>query len=200
MEESGYSRFPFTPTKEIDDVSGVVLARDLLFFLQNHPDEAIDWQTLVREPLVIPATKSINTLLKTFREAASHIALVVDEYGGIQGIVTLEDVLEEIVGDIVDESDHPEQDVWRQPDGSLQVLANVDLRRICEYLGIEWAPEYDVSSIGGFVGELLGRVPVVGDVARWQGFALEVLAANPMRAELIRITTGDERASPGPGR
>jgi len=187
MQESGYSRFPFTPTRELDDASGVVLARDLLFFLQNHPDEAIDWESLVREPLVVPTAKPVNFLLRTFREAASHMALVVDEYGGIEGIVTLEDVLEEIVGDIVDESDRPEQDVWRQPDGSLQVLASVDLRRICEYLQIEWIPELEVSSIGGFVNESLGRVPVVGDVVSWQGYKLEVLAANPMRAELIRI-------------
>ncbi|HSG63770.1 MAG TPA: hemolysin family protein, partial [Gammaproteobacteria bacterium] len=187
MQESGFSRFPYSPTRSIDDTTGIVLARELLFFLQNHPQESVDWGSLVREPLVIPDSKPANTLLRTFREARSHMALVVDEYGGMEGIVTLEDVLEEIVGDIIDESDQPEPEIWRQPDGSIQVLASLDLRRLCEHLEIEWFPELDAASVGGFIGERLGRVPVVGDVVDWRGFELKVLAADPVRASRIAI-------------
>lgn len=193
MQESGFSRFPYSPTRSIDDTSGIVLARELLFFLQNHPQEPIDWASLVREPLVIPDSKPANTLLRTFREARSHIALVVDEYGSMEGIVTLEDVLEEIVGDIVDESDQPEPDIWRQPDGSIQVLASLDLRRLCEHLEIEWFPELDAASVGGFIAERLGRVPVVGDSVEWRGFELKVIAADPMRATRLAIRRNTNR-------
>jgi CBS domain containing-hemolysin-like protein len=187
MQESGYSRFPFTPTRELDDASGIVLARELLFYMQRHPEGPIDWGSLLREPLVVPATKPANMLLRTFREAASHMAFVVDEYGGLGGVVTLEDVLEEVVGDIVDESDAPEPDVWRQSDGSLHVLAGVDLRRVCALLAIEWVPDFEVASVGGFVADNLGRVPAKGDRVVWRDFDFEVLAASPTRAELIAI-------------
>jgi CBS domain containing-hemolysin-like protein len=96
-------------------------------------------------------------------------------------------VLEEIVGDIVDESDQPEAEVWRQPDGSIHVLASLDLRRLCEHLEIEWFPELDAASVGGFIAERLGHVPVVGDSVEWRGFELKVLAADPMRVSRVAI-------------
>lgn len=187
MRESGYSRFPFSPTRELDDATGIVLARQLLFHLHAHPQGAIDWSSIVTEALVVPATKPANELLRTFRESGRHMAVVVDEYGGVEGIVTLEDVLEEIVGDIVDESDRPMRDVWRQSDGSLHVLAGVDLRRVCNALSIPWMPESEVTSIGGYVAEQLGHVPVAGDSVVWRKYDLKVLAANPRQAELIEV-------------
>jgi CBS domain containing-hemolysin-like protein len=193
MKNSGFSRFPFTPSRELDDTTGIVLARELLFHLQANPLGAIDWRELVREPLVVPATTPANALLRTFREAANHIALVVDEYGGIEGIVTLEDVLEELVGDINDESDQPEQDVWPQPDGSLHVDASVDLRRLCELLGVDWVPEFEVASVGGYVAETLARLPVAGDKIDWRGFEIKVLRASPVRAELLAIRRPPQR-------
>ena len=191
MQQSGYSRFPFTPTRELDDATGIVLARELLFRLHSDPGEPVDWQSLIREPLVVPATMPANALLRTFREAASHMALVVDEYGSIEGIVTLEDVLEEIVGEITDESDQPQKDSWRLPDGSLQVAASVDLRRICELLSIEWVANGEATTAGGLVGEALGRVPVAGDRIEWRKFDIEVLRASPVRAELLVIRPRD---------
>ncbi len=187
MRESGYSRFPFSSTRELDDTTGIVLARELLYYLHEHPHEPIDWSSIVQEPLVVPATKPANELLRTFRESARHMAVVVDEYGGVEGIVTLEDVLEEIVGDIVDESDRPTADVWRQTDGSVHVHASVDLRRVCNALSIPWMPESEVTSIGGFVAEQLGHVPKVGDSVVWREFDLKVLDANPRQAELIEV-------------
>jgi len=187
MQESGFSRFPFSPTRELDDTTGIVLARQLLFYLHEHPQGAIDWSSIVKEPLVVPASKPANDLLRMFREAARHIALVVDEYGGVEGIVTLEDVLEEIVGDIVDESDRPKPDVWQQSDGSLHVLASVDLRRVCDALSIPWMPVSEVTSIGGFIAEQLGHVPVIGNSVVWREYDLKVLAANPRQAELVEV-------------
>jgi len=188
VEDSGYSRFPFTPTSRLDDATGIVLARQLLFHvLKTGPDEPIDWESLNREPLVVPATSPVNVLLRTFRAAARHMALVVDEYGGVEGIVTLEDVLEEIVGDITDESDQPEQDVWRQKDGSVHVEAGVDLRRVCTLLEVEWQPSQDAASVGGFVAEALARVPRPGDRVTWRGFEIKVLKASATRAELVAI-------------
>ncbi len=197
IEQSGFSRFPFSPTTELDDATGIVLARQLLFQLLDSPmDQAIDWTRVNREPLVVPATIPANVLLRTFRDAASHMALVVDEYGGVEGIVTLEDVLEEIVGEITDESDKPSQDVWSQPDGSFRVHASVDLRRLCALLGVEWEPEGEVASVGGFVAETLARVPQPGDRINWRNFEIEVLTANPMRAELLVVRRRPaERAS-----
>ena len=117
MKQSGYSRFPFFTTGQLDQVSGVVMAKELLLQLQDGSDETIDWSHLVHEPIVVPETARLDSLLRIFKEARRHMAIVVDEYGDVQGIVTLEDVLEEIVGDIIDESDRPIEDLWPQDDG-----------------------------------------------------------------------------------
>lgn len=130
----------------------------------------------------------MNNLLRTFQETRRHMAIVVDEYGGVEGIVTLEDVLEEIVGEIIDESDHYFEDTWPQPDGSLIVLASVEMRKVGEHLGFEWSADPDITSPGGLVAEELGRIPVRGDTVEWGGYRLEVLSASEKRAERIRIT------------
>ena len=115
------------------------------------------------------------------------MAVVVDEYGGVEGIVTLEDVLEEIVGDIIDESDSDFQEMWPQADGSLEIVASIEMRKVGEHLGFEWFSEEDITSAGGLVTELLGRIPVKDDAVEWNGYRLEVLSATQRRAERIRI-------------
>jgi CBS domain containing-hemolysin-like protein len=103
IRASGHSRFPFTPTGDLDDVNGVIIAKDLLF-LDRHA--AIDWEAIRMPLLVVPQTKPLDEALRLFQEERKHMAVVVDEYGGTQGVVTLEDVLEEILGkEIVDEHD-----------------------------------------------------------------------------------------------
>jgi len=112
IRDSGFSRFPFVQGHDIDEVNGIVLARELMYWIYDHPDESIDWTALVREPVVVAEGIPLNALLRTFQDARVHLAIVVDEYGGVEGIVRLEDVVEEVVGDIRDESGSQIEDIW----------------------------------------------------------------------------------------
>jgi len=186
MRQSGHSRFPFSPTGRADDISGVVLAKELLFAMQDHP-ELIPWQDVVRETLFVPETIQLNVLLQSFRNARKHIAVAVDEYGGTQGIVTLEDVLEELVGEIIDESDKLVQEISLQPDGSYRALATVEIRRLVSELGIQGDIDEDVVTLTGLLAGKLERVPVSGDVVEWNGYQFEVLSALDTRADVVRV-------------
>jgi len=187
MKQSRHSRFPFSTTDQLDQVSGVVMAKELLFQLQENSDETIDWSRLVYEPIFVPETAPLNSLLRTFKEARRHMAIVVDEYGDVQGIVTFEDVLEEIVGDIFDESDRPIEELWSQDDGSLHALGTIELRKLSRQLGIKLPPDTEASRLGGLVTDLLGRIPVKGDTVEWNDCCLEVLSASQWGAELVSI-------------
>jgi len=187
MKQSRHSRFPFSTTNQLDQVSGVVMAKELLFQLQENSDETIDWSRLVYEPIFVPETAPLNSLLRTFKEARRHMAIVVDEYGDVQGIVTFEDVLEEIVGDIFDESDRPIEDLWSKDDGSLHALGTIELRKLSRQLGIKLPPDTEASRLGGLVTDLLGRIPVKGDTVEWNDCCLEVLSASQWGAELVSI-------------
>ena len=186
IRQSGHSRFPFTPTGQLDDASGVVLAKELMLALLDDPN-VIDWPTLMREPLIIPETKPLNSLLQEFRAEQQHMAIVVDEYGGTEGIVTLEDVLEELVGEIIDESDRPIEYLWPQKDGAVHALSNIELLKLTEHLGIPWNPDIDIHTLGGLLSSRLERVPRKGDAITWNGYRVEVLSATETRAEIIRI-------------
>ena len=184
---TGHSRFPFSPSGQIDDVTGIVLVKDLLNWLLQNEDESIDWPSLVQEALIIPDSAPLPQLLRTYQESRRHMAIIVDEYGSVEGIATLEDVLEEIVGDIRDESDKPTVDITELPDGSLRVRASVDLRRLSATLDIPWHPEGDVTTIGGLLSEKLERIPRVGDTIKWSGHRVTVLDADRRRAKLLAV-------------
>ena len=188
LRESGHSRFPLSATADLSDVTGVVLAKDLLYWMMENEGNEIDWPAIVKEPLIVPDSAPLPKVLRTFQETHRHLALVVDEYGTIEGIATLEDVLEEIVGDIRDESDLPDDDLVVRPDGTLIVRARIDLRRVCEKLGITWEPETEFATIGGLVTETLERIPVAGDSVEWNGYRIEVLRADRHRARLMSIS------------
>jgi CBS domain containing-hemolysin-like protein len=181
---SGHSRFPFTPTGNLDDAQGIVLVKDLLFQLQESGGR-VDWARLVGSPVVVPGSARLDALLRTFQERRKHMAIVVDEYGGTQGIVTLEDVLEELVGEIEDESDRLDPFITRTPDGSLVCRGWAETRKVLDYFGID--VEVDPVSVGGLAAELLGRVPRTGDRIPWQGLEIEVVEASPRRAERLSI-------------
>jgi len=186
MRDSGHSRFPFSPTGRADDISGVVLAKELLFALHDNPEQ-IPWQDIVRETMFVPETIRLNVLLQSFRNVRKHIAIAVDEYGGTQGIVTLEDVLEELVGEIVDESDQPIEEIAPQPDGSLRVIATVEMRKLALQMGDLGDIDEDVVTLTGLLAGKLERVPVSGDVVEWNGYVFEVLTALDTRADEVRV-------------
>jgi CBS domain containing-hemolysin-like protein len=187
VRETGHSRFPFSPTGELKDVSGVVLAKELLYWLLNNEDREIDWTSVCKEALLVPRSLLLPQLLRTFQESRRHLAIIIDEYGSVEGIATLEDVLEEIVGEIHDESDMPVEDFRENDEGQLIVRANVDLRKLSSRLGIAWEPDTDAATIGGLVTESLERIPRAGDSISWNGYRIEVLRADRRRPILLSI-------------
>lgn len=187
VRETGFSRYPFVQDDDIDQVTGIVLAKELSYWLQDHPDAPIDWTAVVREPVVVAEGTPLNVLLRTFQDARVHLGIVVDEYGSVQGVVSLEDVVEEVVGEIFDEGDTVVEDTWLQEDGSLHARGTVELLNVCKKLDIPWEPEGEVSTVGGLVTELLGRWPVRGDSVLWNGCRLEVLQASDHRPEMLSI-------------
>ena len=187
IRETGHSRFPFSSSGQADDISGVVLSKELLFAI-NEQSGTVPWSDVVRDTLFIPETKPLNELLQVFRSVRKHIAVVVDEYGGTQGIVTLEDVLEELVGEIDDESDRPVQDLRTLPDGSYRVPGDVEMRKLAATLNGVWSDEEDVVTLGGLLADSLEKIPDVGDSIEWHGYRFVVLEASDTRAELVRIS------------
>jgi len=187
VRASGHSRFPFSPTGDVNDINGVVLTKNLLFWLLENDGDAIDWAAICHEPLVVPDSVLLPRLLRTYQESQRHLAVVVDEYGDVEGIATLEDVLEEVVGDIRDESDLPENAFHARDDDTLIVRAEVDLRKLSARLRVPWRHDHDAASIGGLVTETLRRIPEIGDSIVWNGFRIEVLKANERRAEIVSV-------------
>lgn len=197
VRRSGHSRLPYVEEHDLDAILGIVLVKDLLFQLRIDPDQ-IDCKPLVTPALVIPASMTLDRLLSTFQEERRHMAIVVDEYGGTQGIVTLEDVLEEIVGEIEDESDRIDSHIVRRPDGSIVCRGLAETRKVCEVLGID-EEELDASEVvtlGGFVAAELGRIPRTGDVVEWRDCRFEVMRATARRAERIRIVQRTPSVAP----
>ncbi len=191
IQKSGHSRFPFTPTGDLDDVEGIVLAKELLF-LDHSDDEPLDWGDVKSPLVVVPETKYLDEVLRLFQEQRKHMAVVVDEYGGTQGVVTLEDVLEEIVGEIEDETDRVERLIDKLPSGAYLCRGHAETRKLFKVVGIE--DKTDFVTVGGFVGDLLGHVPKVGDIAEYKRLRFEVTKASKRRAERLLVTVMDKEA------
>lgn len=191
INQSGYSRFPYSPTGDLDQVVGVVFAKEVLSQLVESESDRIRWQTLVHDAIVVPESVALDSLLRTFRQRRRHMALIVDEYGDFQGIVTLEDVIEEVVGDIFDESDVPREDLWQRPDGSLRAFGTAELHRACRMLGVDMPADAEIATVGGLISESLGRIPKQGDVVKWRGCRLTVLSAGGRGADVVSIVKVD---------
>ncbi len=161
---SGFSRLPVIG-ESIDDIQGIIMVRDLLPYVHNlrHSNEReFNIRRIMREPYFVPGTKSIADLLNEFKRRKIHIAVVLDEHGGVDGVVTLEDVIEEIVGDIFDESDIPERDIIVEDNGNVIVDGGVLVADINSRLDFD-IPEGDYDTIAGFIYTSLGRLPRTGD-------------------------------------
>ena len=195
VRESGHSRFPYTADGNPDRFEGMVLVKDLMFRLRETPEE-VDWKALATPLIVIPATARLESVLRTFQEQRRHLALVVDEYGGTQGIITLEDVLEEIVGEIEDETDRVDQSIVRRGDGKLVCRGNAETRKLFELLQAE--ADTEMVTVAGFIADLVGRVPRLGDSVEWHGWRFTVTRATARRAERVEVEplpAADDRPS-----
>lgn len=186
IRRSQHSRFPYTPDGDLDHAKGVIIVKDLLFRDgAQHDNSDIDFGNLQTPLLVVPASAPLEKVLRTFQEERRHIAIVVDEYGGTAGLITLEDVLEEIVGEIEDESDRVDQRIFRRNDGVFVCRASAETRKLFDILGIDESVE--LVTVGGFVADLVGRVPRTGDVVEFAGFQFSVARASARRAERIEV-------------
>ncbi len=189
--EVGHTRIPVYD-KNRDDIVGVLVTKDLLGELAKGLDESRRaWTELLRNPYFVPETKPIDVLLQEFQRTRNHMAVVLDEYGGVAGLVTIEDVLEEIVGEIVDEYDKDLVDgIRRVDDGLFESLGKVHIDEINERLDLALPDDGEVDTIGGFVFTELGRMPAVGESLVRDDVRITVLEATPRRIERVRIETG----------
>lgn len=185
VRRSGHSRFPYTPTGELDEVKGIILAKELLFALRK--TDTPDWNALLVPLLILPESATLNHVLRRFQIEKRHMAIVVDEYGSTDGIITLEDVLEEIVGEIEDELDTADDHVAERPDGSLLCRGIAEARRVFAQLGLADV-ETSSQTLSGFLTEQMGHVPTAGDTIDFRGFRFEVTKANNRRVERVRVT------------
>jgi len=192
--KEGYSRTPVYKDT-LDNIIGVLMYKDVLAKYMEHAskgDSAIlqtPISTLVKSVLYTPETKKISHLLQDFRKQQVHLAIIVDEYGGTEGVVTIEDILEEIVGDIADEYDEEEALFIPLPEGGWLIDARMSILDIEEQLGIEIPQDGDYETIGGYVFHETGMIPLKGYTLRKHNFELEVLRSNDRRVEKLRIKT-----------
>lgn len=184
IQRAGHSRFPYAPDGELDGVTGVILTKELLFSLRERTEP--DWQELLVPMVVVPALATLNHVLRTFQREKRHMAVVVDEYGTSVGIITLEDVLEEIVGEIEDELDTEETHLLERPDGSFLCRGSAEVRKVMARLGIEDL-ETSSQTLSGFLAEQLGDVPIAGAHVDLHGYRFLVTKANNRRAERVRV-------------
>ncbi len=181
---SGHSRIPVYKNN-IDNIIGLVYAKDLLRYW-GRPIDAITLDEIMRPPYLVPESKHVRVLLKEFQETCVHIAIVIDEYGGTSGLVTIEDLIEEIVGEIQDEYDREEEWLLEQSDGTLLVDGRLNIEEFEEYFGIEVERE-KFDTVGGYVVEQYGRVPVVGEQVRVGNFDMLIEQGDQRAVRQIRI-------------
>lgn len=191
--DSGHSRIPIFDGS-IDRIVGVVYAKDLLRYWGAGPDELAP-TTVMRAPFFVPETKRIEDLLIDFRTRRVHMAIVVDEYGGTSGLITIEDLLEEIVGDIQDEYDLEEEWVQPQTDGSLLLDARANVEELEEYFDLE-IPREKFDTVGGFLVHLLGNVPLAGESVHANGLLLKVVEADERKVRKVHVWREPEVGMP----
>ena len=183
VAESGHSRFPVYD-ESIDNVVGVLYVKDLInSFAKKEP---IDLEKIIRKPFFVPESKRIDGLLREFKRRHVHIAIAVDEYGGISGIVCMEDIIEEIVGDIQDEFDNEGEDIASIGEGLWLCDARVDMDDLAEALHTE-LPSDEFETLGGFVFDLFGKIPVRYEKVRWKNFDFIVQDMDGHKINTVKI-------------
>ena len=193
INSSGYSRVPVY-RESLDQVEGILYIKDLLPHI--HQDDSFHWQTLLRPVFFIPENKKVDDLLQDFQKRRVHMAIVVDEYGGTRGLVTLEDIIEEIFGEINDEFDDEIPVGYRREDEQTVVFeGKMLLTDVCRILNVDATTfetvQGDSESLGGLLLELFSRLPQAGDQTFYAGFSFEVLSADDKRINEVRVRKTD---------
>ncbi|GAB1575532.1 HlyC/CorC family transporter [Bordetella petrii] len=199
--EAAHSRFPVYEDDR-DNIIGILLAKDLLRCML---EPGIELRSLIRPAVFIPEAKRLNVLLRDFRASHNHLAIVIDEHGGISGLVTMEDVLEQIVGDIEDEfDDDDEESIFPEGENQWRLMATTEISHFNETFATD-LPDDEYDSVGGWLGGQLGRIPRRGDSARHGDLQIEVLRADARRALWLRAKRlpasalpPSDPATPGP--
>ena len=191
--DSGFSRIPVYE-ETFDNIKGILYLKDLLPYLDKEPED-FEWQSLIREPFFVPEKKKIDNLLNEFRDKKIHLAIVVDEYGGSQGIVTLEDVIEEIVGDISDEFDDEDLVYSKLDDNNFVFEGKTPLNDVYRVLDIDGSEleqsKGEADTLAGLVLELSGKIPKKNEKIKLNSFTFTVDAADRKRIKRIKVTLND---------
>ncbi|MEP7244370.1 MAG: transporter associated domain-containing protein [Gammaproteobacteria bacterium] len=185
--ESGHSRFPVMD-EDRDDIIGILLAKDLLRMYASGMKERFDIREYMRPAVFVPESKRLNVLLKEFRRNRNHMAIVVDEYGGVSGLVTIEDVIEQIIGEIDDEFDvEDDQNIRKEADREFAVRGLTRIEEFNEYFSTQ-LPEEDFDTVAGLVMKQLGRLPRRGESVTMDGFEFRVTRADRRRIDSLRVS------------
>ena len=185
--ESGHSRFPVMD-EDRDDIVGILLAKDLLRLYAAEQRERFDIRESMRPVVFVPESKRLNVLLKEFRRNRNHMALVVDEYGGVSGLVTIEDVIEQIVGDIDDEYDvEDDHNIRKEAERQFTVRGVTRIEEFNEYFGAHLSEEEGFDTVAGLLMKEFGRLPRRGDAAVIDGFEFRVTRADRRRIDALRV-------------
>ena len=193
FRETWFSRVPVYH-EDLDHIVGILNDKD--FYKRTH-EGCTDITRIMKEPVFAPATLPISNLLKQFRTTKTHLIILLDEFGGTDGIVTMEDVLEELVGEIYDEHDEVSEDVVEQADGTIIVDGNVQLEELMEKLGLSENHDkaYDADTVGGWAGEMLEKVPEVGDSFTLDGYRFTVMEMDGFRVTRVQAEKLPEEAA-----
>ncbi|MDF2940604.1 MAG: magnesium transporter [Gammaproteobacteria bacterium] len=183
---ASHSRFPVID-EDKEDVIGILLAKDLLRYCLNSPKEDFDWNKMLRPAFFVPESKRLDALLNEFKSSHNHLAIVVDEYGSIAGLVTIEDVLEEIVGDIEDEFDEHEVYVQKLNENLYQVNALTSIEEFNRYFNAKFSDQ-EVDTMGGVVIQALGHVPLPNESTEIQGFNFKVAKSDGRRILMLEVS------------
>jgi len=187
VSEAGHSRIPVYK-ENIDSIIGILYAKDILSWLSDHPHGQWDLESLLKEPYFVPTSKMIDDLMREFKKNHIHMAIVVDEYGGTAGIVTLEDILEEIVGEIQDEYDTEEEPVIQIADNTFHVDPHIELDDLAEKLDIVIDHEdEEYNTLSGLFYDEYGDVPTENTEFEYNGLRLKVIAMDNQRIEKIEL-------------
>ena len=185
--DSGHSRFPVMDADR-DDIVGILLAKDLLRLCIATARERFDIREYMRPAVFVPESKRLNVLLKDFRRNRNHMAIVVDEYGGVSGLVTIEDVIEQIVGEIDDEFDvEDDQNIRKEADRQYTVRGVTRIDEFNEFFGSQLSEEEGFDTIAGLLMKQLGRLPRRGEAANIDGFEFRVARADRRRIDALRV-------------